>query len=158
MLRTLSLCIAIFACLQTASVNAEENEIVSRIVKYFPGEWEIKADDGTLMGSVDWSAVCDDTAISGPGTFDNMATYHLAGWEPSKKLWLHTMHRKDGQHLRLEIDRFEDDTYYGTTRLVESDGSVVEAKWENKLIDGDHFQITSRAGDATTVSHWYLKK
>ncbi|MCS7466155.1 hypothetical protein NZK35_05635 [Stieleria sp. ICT_E10.1] len=157
MIRMLSICCCIFACLQTLSANADENEIVSRIVKYFPGPWEIKSDDGKLLGSVDWSTVSGGVSIAGPGTSDGLPTYHLAGWEPSKKLWLHTMHRKDGQHLRLELDRFKGDTYFGTTWLVEADGSVTEAKWENKVIDENHFAITTRSGGKATVTHWYRK-
>ena len=158
MIRILSFCVLTCACLQPLSATADDNELISRIVKYFPGKWDIKSDDGNPLGKVDWSTVSGGMSIAGPGSFDDMPTYHLAGWEPSKKVWLHTMHRKDGQHLRLELNKFEGDTYFGTSRLVESDGSVIESKWENKVIDKDHFAITTHAGGETTVTHWYRKK
>ena len=158
MIRMLPFCV--FACtfLLPLSARADENELVSRIVEYFPGKWDIKSEDGEPLGNVDWSAVSGGMSIAGPGSFDGMPTYHLAGWEPSKKIWLHTMHRKDGQHLRLELKKFVGDTYFGTSRLIESDGSVTEAKWENKVIDKDHFSISTHAGGETTVTLWYRKK
>lgn len=153
----LSLALAVTLALLTCTVQAED--MASGIVKYFAGKREYKSADGTQQGSVDWRAVAGGKAIGGPGkSTSGGAAFALAGWDPDKKIWFHHWFGEDGQHGRLEITRFEHSTFYGEVRVVEGDGETVSAKWENKVVDHDHFVITERAEEEVTVIHWHRVK
>jgi hypothetical protein len=156
MYRRLFLGAAVCFAFLPSIVRAED--MASKIVDYFSGKWEYKAADGTPLGRVDWKPLVGGKCLGGPGESNVGAGFALAGWDAEKKTWVHVWHREDGQHGRLEISRFEGDTYYGDVRVVEGDGKVGCSKWESKVINQDHFIITDRAGDSVTVVHWHRIK
>jgi uncharacterized membrane protein len=145
--------LAVCFTLSASSVHAQD--MASKIIKYFPGKWQLKQADGTVLGEVDWKVVAGGKAIAGPGkTADGLSNFALAGWDPDKKIWLHVFHQEDGSHARLVVTKLEGDTYHGEVSRADGDGQVVKSKWQNKVVDQNHFVVTEWEGDEETVTHF----
>jgi hypothetical protein len=97
-------------------------------------------------------------SLGGPGESELGAGFALAGWDAASKAWIHVWYGEDGQYGRLEITRFDKDTYYGSVRVVEANGKVTSSQWEGKIISDDHFIITDRSENEVTVTHWHRMK
>jgi hypothetical protein len=109
--------------------------------------------------SLGWLAtMAGGRSLGGPGESELGAGFALAGWDAASKAWIHVWYGEDGQYGRLEITRFDKDTYYGSVRVVEANGKVTSSQWEGKIISDDHFIITDRSENEVTVTHWHRMK
>lgn len=151
MCRCLAIAVVLNVVFAVSSASAED--IAARSLNYFPGKWVMKTAEGT--GTVQWKKVAGGTAIAGAGQDDNgIKSHSMAGWDSSKKAWLHSWFSSDGSSGCLEITKFEKDTYIGTGRSVDAEGKTVTGPWRNKIIDNDHFEITHETEQRPIVSKW----
>lgn len=146
-------CLVWFAC-STSIVNA--SDLSKRINAYFPGQWTIELADGSSAGEVHWKKVAGGLGLAGPGTTSTGETsFSMAGWDPKEKTWVHTWISSDGSYGRLNIMKFEGDTYHGRTYVVDKDGQVqTDGAWHCKIVDQDHFEITPPADGTTKPTRW----
>ena len=131
------------------------DEMPDSILRYFPGRWRIEGPDGS-SGTVEWKLVAGGKAVAGAGTStDGGADFGLAGWKAKEKKWVHTVFSEDGGYIYLEITRFENgNTYLGTQRVVDANGTAVESKFTNRVVDPRHFEVTLDDGKQKTVRRW----
>ena len=119
---------------EQAAVSA--NDLAPGILKYFPGKWEIKAEDGTVLGTAHWQVVSGGKALAGPGTsVEHGDTHGLAGWDAKAEKWLHNWFQKDGSYGHLEVTGLKDDTYIGRVTQVAPNGNATTTDWRNKIIE-----------------------
>jgi hypothetical protein len=138
----------------TAQTDAFSDEIPKSILDYFPGQWRVEGADGNT-GTVEWKLVAGGKAVAGAGTSaEGGADHGMAGWQPRDKKWLHVWFRENGGYGELEVSRHEGDTYFGTQRVVDANGDVIESHFANRVIDKDHFEVTLESGDEKSISRW----
>ncbi len=127
-MRCLSLLIFVSAVSVSQTVLGGEVS-PDQIMRYFPGTWEWSREDGS-SGNVDWKAVADGKALSGPGFSTRGGTdFGLGGWESHGKKWtgsysgIQLSGEKTKDTLVLEFDG--DSTILLTAKPA--DGDNVEA-------------------------------
>ncbi len=151
MSRCLAIAVGVCVVFSVNSVSAED--IPTRILKYFPGKWAMKS--AAMNGTVQWRIVAGGKAIAGAGKHEGgEESFSMAGWDLSKKAWVHSWFTSDGSSGYLEISKFEKDTYVGKGRSVDAEGNTVSGAWRNKIIDENHFEITQETDEGPVVSKW----
>lgn len=151
--------LAVAACVGLAVSTSGAEDITARILKYFPDKWEVQDADGKALGTVEWKVIKGGKAVTGQGEQGDLGrTYHVAGWEPAEKKWVHFIFATNGTFMRLEITKVEGDVFIGKVYIANPDGTTLSGEHRNKIIDHDHFEVTQAIGDPPTVMHFHRKK
>jgi hypothetical protein len=117
-------------------------EFVLRVLAYFPGQWDIRSDDGAMTGFVRWKVEAGGMALAGRGRLRNGRMFAMAGWDPAKKEWIHTFIEENGSFGQIVVTQFKNNMYRGTLYYVEGNGEGGTSEWNSRIIDKDHFVVT----------------
>ena len=135
--------LVVISCLLLASTEATGQDFSPKILKFFPGRWELRVDGKNGVGYCDWKVVAGGKAVAGPGkSIKWEENYHLAGWDPGAKAWKHSIYSADGACTHYEITKCEGQTYRGTFVEVAPDGTTTKGVVHDEIIDEDNVVVT----------------
>jgi hypothetical protein len=136
-------------------MSPKTEEFMLRALTYFPGQWDIRSEDGSVTGFVRWTVEAGGKALAGSGILRNDKIFALAGWDPGKREWVHTLVEENGSFGQIVVTQFKNDTYTGTFYFVDSNGEGETHEWRNEIIDEDHFQVVEHLKGERVVLHFH---
>lgn len=147
----------LITCSLPLTVSAQD--LPDQIKKYFVGNWNSTGPEEGQTATAHWKLVAAGRATAGHGTNSKTgANFHFARWESADKTWVHDWAEEKGGYGRLEITRFEKDTYYGKARAVDETGKSLSGDARVLIKDQDNFDYAITSGDLKLTSHWSRQK
>jgi hypothetical protein len=150
--------IAFVACAVLSAPVARGQDFSPGILKYYPGKWLVKEEGGKELGTVEWKRVAGGKAVAGAGKLTpGGESYSMAGWDPKEKKWVHAWFEAEGTYGRIDVVKFEKDTYSGPICITDKTGKLVSGECRNRIVGPNHFEITEILDGKKIIMHFHRK-